>query len=432
MEQMPPNIHLYIVDAEFPNATMNSNWYRGHYTVTEIVIRNCHLHTVTPDAFDSLPFRTMTLVEFVGLKQFEFNYQPCEGQSILQFYFWHTEFRLLENRLFSPIKQDLVVLFIQYMPDDTNWFHLFNNERFSNLHYLDLTGVGQNAARSLDRTSLPRAPRISLLFLNRCGIEYIHPNTFHYTGESLRHLGLNDNKLKTVSIDLFSTFIDVSIWREYKRKYLEINDHQLDFSCEFYEFDFMMYFSLNITVLFKYESGMADIQCDNVQTISKRKFHVNGEPDIFGFSKVNIRISDGLLSAPTKFTAKFRLLIINHRPNQFQKNAKCPTFGWIRSSVKCFLLAGNNKIISIEEFVQKNELTTFGVILTMIHKRMWPMHLITYRRSAGDRDETSVCAIAIILTASCCAGLLLAVISTIPYWKCIKRERASLEANRMR
>lgn len=360
---------------------MQSDWYGGRKVIDALTVQSCQLHTIAPFAFNATVFEHLKLLRFVSLENFEFSFQSWPIP-LFVLKFENCEFRRVTYELLSAFTRVLQELFISNLPDEANFTEIFrsnNRDRFLRLNSFEIIGVGgERATRSLTNLCLPRLPRIHTIVLNRCGIERIHPNTFAFMGETLITLNLDDNKLKTLSIETFAALFDVPT--KYQKIFFYLYN-PLECTCDFYELNNFTYFSHRLRLAPSCLAVDPHLNCDNMQTIAKEKLYSNDQGvNVFGLSKVNIRIAGGLLIAKTKFTAKFRLLIINHKGVQFQANAKCPTLGWIRDSVKCFLLP-NRKTIYIRKFLQKSELITFCAILTMLDKRVWPLHIQTYRNA---------------------------------------------------
>lgn len=383
-------------------------------------IMNCELSIITPNAFNATVFHRLQDIEFRSLNNFEFNVSPTIYQEWFAIVFTDVHFRHVAQRSFSPLKRNVKNLFIEHMPDDVNFAELFANDRFLTLTHLAITGVGDYATRLLDSSCLPRMPHIKFVMMRRCGITFVHTNTFKYTGTTLRGVYLDFNKLTTISIDAFASIMDAPR----KQPSLTFVSNPLDCTCEFYE---LRNFTIIGSKQEMWEIGecteiRSQSSCTNMQTISKRKlFIVNPDIFVYGLPKVSVRVgSDGFLVVITKFTVAFRLLVINRADIRYRKNSKCPMSEWMRNSVKCVRLTGSESNISIAQFRPEagSSLLTLGVILPMANRQMWPLHIQTYRYSFDVVEHFGGVTVYILMCITSIAGLLIGGLIVYCYGKC--------------
>lgn len=400
---------------------MYPDWYNGRQTINEIIIARCNLHTVTPLAFNATAFDFIKVIKFVNITSLAFDYQLTHHQLLKELSFERIEFHRLTNAFLRHLRDIVHVFYLSYMPDNVDFETFFNGTRLQRCNYFQIVGIGETAARQLSWTSLPRMPKVYGIILNYCGIERIHFSAFQFFGTSLVHLNLNFNRLKTLSMQSFVTFLEN---RRSTRKYLQYFNNPLVCNCDLYELENFVYLNLHIPLSFMAQCTAPDpaIKCSNIEYISKEKFRVVDHDDYskqIGYTKFDIGLTDGNLSARTEYTLMYRVLILNHRGTQFQRNAKCPTPGWIRDSMVCFNLRGTKHTISIKDFLQRSSLTTIGVILTMANRRMWPLHLRTYR-DAGHIDSYERYFVAGAVVCGCFGGLLAAIVYCVWESKCQK------------
>lgn len=388
---------------------MYPDWYKGQWEIHNLVVMECQLITITPNAFNAPVFNQLQTLEFQQLVQFEFNYNPSIYQKLAAVYLTNVHFRQIANQLFSPIKRHIKTLHISYMPDEVDFATFFANERYPLLYILQIIGLGGNATRSLDSSCLPRMPGVKIILLRKSGITAIHPNTFEIMGQTLLWLYLDANKLTTISIDIFASYIDVAV----KNLFLLLTDNPFECTCEYYELRNYTIIGAGQAIRNMEECRTAPPQqqsnCANMQTISKKKLFIE-DPEIYnyGLSKVFIRIANDQLTINTKFNGKFRLIIINRDAIRFRKKSKCPMSEWIRNSVKCIRLTNSVRAIPIDGFMPEQELAmiTFGIILPMTFRRMWPLHIQTFRKSIGILDGFGIFELCALLSVTAVGGLL--------------------------
>lgn len=413
--------YVRIADVDFPNETMYPDWYKGQWEIRNLIITECQLNTITPNAFSASVFNQLQILEFQLLAQFEFNYNPSIGQELAAIYLTSIRFRQIANQLFTPVKKRIKTLCIGYMPDNVDFTTFFANERFSWLYILKINGIGRNATRSLDSFSLPRMPGVKVILLRKCGIATIHPKTFEYMGQTLQWLYLDENKLTTLSIGIFVSYIDVVV----KNLFLLLTGNPFECTCEFYELR-------NYTII---GAGQAmrnmgtcralphqQSNCSHMQTISKEKLFIE-DPVIYNYAlpKMSIRIFNEQITISTTFNAKFRLFIVNRNVIRFRKNTKCPMSEWIRNSVKCIRITSSVKAIPIEGLMREQEsaMITFGVILPMAFRRVWPLHIQTYRNSITNMQGLGLFNLCAMFSGSAIGGLLVSglIIYCYDKWK---------------
>lgn len=423
-----------MTNMKFPNGTMQTDWYNGHTAMRVLNVVGGHLHTITPFAFNSSAFESLMFLQFISLQAFEFSFQSWP-LPLFSLRFENCLFRRVTKQLLSGFSQVLHLFSMTYMPDDADFTQIFRSnmrERYIMLETFEIRGAGGwNATRSLNNLCLPRLPRVASMRLNYCGIERIHRNTFEFIGKTLTTLDIQFNKMKTVSIGMFPALFDVPAKHEKLFLYFH---NPLECTCELEELRNFTYLNQKKNYLSSCRHGDLPLKCENLQTISKEKLLSDvGDRDgvyVFALSKVNVRVSDGRLMANTAFPAKFRLLIIRHRGVQFQANAKCPTSGWIRESVKCLVLRDGKQTIPIESVLHKSELTTIGVILTMLNKQIWPLHLQTYRRfDVVDTFSIQIYQLVVVINLVC-VGLLLIVLLGMKCCRKLSRSDSLLLTNR--
>lgn len=396
---------------------MYDTWYNGHLQIHDLTITKCDLRIIRPYAFDGAAFDMLKVLTFESMNHFSFYYAASHHFNLKGIVFREIQFDYFANKMLSPFKIHLNIFAINYMPDHISFDDFFDHANYAKVHSMQITGVGWNATRQITKKSLPRLPRIRDMRLNRCGIERIDPNAFEYISETLAGLDLTSNKLKTLSLGMLYIFFDAPARQNIK--ILLFHNNPLECDCDLNEVKIFMNLNLVYPLSFSALECMltdVDLNCaERTQKITKEKFFYDdmhfGSTSV-QFTKVNMWTANGTLIVRTTFSPRFRLLAISHRAIRFQNNTKCPPLGWIRDSIVCYLLTGAETMIPLQHILKRSDSMTFGAILSMEKKRMWPLHIKSYRNDIEPSDVGHIDVLAYLFVGligvNCCGILYVA------------------------
>lgn len=384
-----------------------------------IEFNNISMLLITSHAFDSPVFLQMHELIFVNVDHLKIDFGMFTNV-LTEIHFYDTDLLHINNNLLSPHYRTLLKLTANNFPATTDLTSFFGNRKL--LWFLTVHIIGaksQLIRRTLFAINFSRLVRINYLALVRCSIDAIQRDAFNFIGETLKTLDLTDNLLKAIDVAWFAVFLDDLKFRE---NYVFFDGNPIVCNCQFYEVR-------NLTLLAKMgeRNGMLALQihesmprcvvhtatvqtCDTLQIISEEKIcslksmvRPYAIAASNAFPKFAIHIArhkyendtTTVVVIKTKFTVNFRLLILNNHSNQNVIKRKCPSLGQLKDSVACITLRGDvNAIPLIDGQLPKSQinsvrfLTTFGIVLSVANKRMWPLHIQTYRRADADDGIT--------------------------------------------
>lgn len=113
---------------------------------------------------------------------------------------------------------------------------------------------------------------------------------------------------------------------------------------------------------------------------------------------------------------------------------KCPSLGDLKDFVACITLHGDVNMLPLIDSPQSklkrntdHFLTTFGIILSVANKRMWPLHIQTYRRTDDEDVAEWKLEKVFVVRVLCQFSLVMFAVIVLPLWIFIlyKRRRAT-------
>lgn len=410
------SLELMYKNVDFPNGSIDDGWFNDYrVTVDCLIFHTCNLRHIGEHAFDAAKFRRLRQIEISRLKRLEWKFGLLDHLTVI--YLERTHLVVTENFL-SSLRQVIQSFNYKEFPSTISLGKLLGTQRFKTLSRLCLHGIRSDVRRSLHSDNFTTLSSIRTLLLTQMGIERIDPSTFDYIGETLVHLDLSRNKLKFMHARWFAVFFD--IYLEYD-KYIMYYMNQFVCNCEFY-------MTNNLTIYLKKE-GMVNtanvltpcetpiwhLRCPHLQELTKEKLYLNeSELDVFSYPRVDVRLQGRTLLAYTEFKAQFRILAVkNVRSVEKRKRSKCPSPEWIRDSVECMLLLGDDKHFNAAAILYESNLTMFYPILVNPSKRVWPMHVQTVNsmeEETNDEYDEHLIIICVMMTLSivaCVVGLLI-------------------------
>lgn len=431
---------LIVTRVNFPNETLQPNWYRGQENLRAIEISHCNLKKIKNNAFrfsfQTLYYITIQIPSKLIISPFAFNnltatsFNLCAGV-----------FANLGKNFLQPIRNSLFRFKLRYLSSRVSLKKFFGDQRLNSIISIEIMGTNAplNASRVLESTDFSQLPRIQILALRFCSITSIQPGTFDYIGETLALIDLSFNKLTTIESSRFSVFLDTSIKSS---KYLLFYYNPIECDCNYYELRNLTLFLRNH---YSREGKMPDYfercddakynastTCTNLQDISMRKLN-NHQPVIskYSFPKVDLRVANGMLSARTQFKAKFRLWIQSYVWIEVRKRTKCPSPQWLRESVTCVLIGGDDKVLPVHQYLQRSNLTTFYVILSVANKYVWPLHIQSVRTNEEAKQLHLVMVLVVVLTL-CLGGFAFGLGLANNFWRCAQGRRCEIDEGRRR
>lgn len=184
----------------------------------------------------------------------------------------------------------------------------------------------------------------------------------------------------------------ISDMRGYRAQ-VELLQNPFVCDCDFYEVESLLYSVNKVSKNNRLEcvnesANNNSLVCNHLQEVHAETLNLSiSKIEKYVFPKVKMRISAKELIVRTTVPLKFRLWMLKHRPTATEMNSKCPTGEWIRESDRCLLLPREENIISLDNYVEPNILSTICVILQSEPKRVWPLHYQTIRINENEGSE---------------------------------------------
>lgn len=366
-------VTLELFSIKFPNSSIGSGWYDGKMRIDNLVFVDCELNEIKQNAF------------VTNLNVFK---------RVNNLFFANTSTKSLPVNMLAPNSGLLNGFYITDFPDKHTLNDLFGQPKPKlNMKYVAVKGVESKTPRVLHPSNFSQLVSLQILELSSMEIEYIHPNTFDFTGKTLKTIDLSRNKLTTIQVRWFAVYLDTIAGAYYQLLMYQLNPLKCD--CNFYELrNFTIYLKtyvllsphLSTSVAYRNNTCVGEElnkTCPNLQTIAKKKiFFSETVFESFSYPKVVIRVVNGRDSAvmvSTEFESKVRLIIWSHKGNEIRKRSNCPTPEWLRKSVNCLGLRAPRNVLALNEFLRQADELSFFVILTNSLKRVWPLHIATYK-----------------------------------------------------
>lgn len=393
-------VHLNLFHIEITSRMFDIGWYNGTKYIQILAFYNCTISQITSNTFKTFPGRdAFPIIHTLILWSTVHRYSPD---------FFHS-FRWLE--MFDMTD----------CPVDLNFTNAFGLTRFSFLVSVQIHGAISNQSRALTSTTFHGLLKIRTLALIRCNIEAIESNTFDLVGRTLTYLNLSENRLTKISATFFRAIFD-TFSDAYRYMYLAPNPFVCD--CDFYEFRNWSIYLRNYQSVHSNESlplklqcigPSHPMQCANLQTISKEKFHFPlSKIDVYSFPKVDLRVIGSLLLIKPNSSLNFRIFIDQHKIAEKRKHSKCPSPEWLRNSIACLSWATGDSdrsiLVPVGKYLYASEFTTFHAILIEPNKRVWPLHIQTVFNNPNKKLTELDAVDVVVMLASCLTGALCGIL----------------------
>lgn len=382
-------IKLRIVNINFKTEIITKHWYSGINQLISVEFNKCTFKMIGPNAFDANAFDFLSYIYIYSMQNIHLG--PIHKYTYLGIFIVNSTIQSIDNDMLTPIRERISSVYIVYFPNFEKTILLFEKRTFKSLLTVQIHGKNNDVNRSIDQNTFGRMPKIVILVLIRCGIEYIHPNTFDYIGRSLIQLRLEHNKLKTIEQRVFLTFLDTRSMEMYGKKLLTYNGNPLNCTCDLFEGNSLHHYLGNTFRAISTEPcnlTALDLSC-NIQNISSQKMNIDcmegkcNSPNIYNFPAVNMRVINHELVLRSNYALKFRLWIQSHGGFGIRMRTKCPTPEWLRNSGTCIFLSTTIQHMHIANFSVQWPITVFFAILSTSSKRVFPLHIQTFNYYAS-------------------------------------------------
>lgn len=406
------------------NMMLERNWLQIDGNITEILFQNYTKLTIKSTAFQSAALMNLEELTFSYCNLL--NLEPGSFNGLIQlriFTIFFSNIFGVNQTTFRLFGKSLRLFVYTNFPNDILFDHFFGVTKMSRLTHITVTMVGPKIApRFLHASNFSGLSVVESIKLENCGIEYIDDGTFDYVSATLRHLDLQRNHIKNLRFKLFEIFFDK--WQK-SSKFLLLLFSNIECNCHFYE-------TKNISLIsfgfFEPPYIHDRMKCNASQTIiqstSCQNSHAYGIQTKkmcisiplythLWYPKFNLRVVDNILNISTTINSKYRLIILNHwrmwKPKK--KIFKCPDKYWLNESISCYTFPNQSQAISIQHFLSKSRLVTFGVVFLSTNKKIWPLNIASVYNAYGhDKHTQMIFSYYMIMMLSASAGFVLGTI----------------------
>lgn len=370
---------------------MDANWYTGHHKVDALFLSDCNFQIIHSDAFTS-PALTDIYQLFICYNQpiLHFDKQAFRQLSNLQALHVHfTAISVLEPNMFYAMRKTLTTFTYLEHGDTLSLSDIFAEIRMSRLYLVSIQTCSDQApckiSKSLSCGTFAGLAIIRLLKLINCGIEFIGSGTFDFIGETLVALDLYKNRIKTVPVDLFFVFID----NHHPEKTLTVINDNTTCDCHFYEASNMTLIGIDPDLMikncwsdfFNCNWPVIDLKCNDLEKIHRATLELTANINVYAYPKVNFYVENDFLMVKSNFIERFRLVMLSGVWLGRKLSTKCADKHWIQESARCFLLNDAESVFQLRELLQPAQYSTVFAILKTTRKRVWPLHIRSFRYS---------------------------------------------------
>lgn len=367
-------VRLKLKNIAYPNSSIDRQWYKGVKSISWLEFQGGTLLSIQSDAFSSDCFKYLQLIRFYDIKNFHISH--FDSNSIREITYERMEIESILIDFLIPHAKRLTEISITFFPSSQINFEFLKCSRFLELIYVYIVGERHTVSRSLEEHAFYRLPRIQLISLRYCGIEFIHSNTFDFIGQTLLLLDLSFNRIKIINSKWFLLFLDS--YYIYRHKHLLLAYNPIIIDCNLIDLDLLTRY-INGDVIQHSLFQFPNHSC-NVQSITKEKLYIdNFNRPGFEYPRVDFGLVGDILLVKTSFSLKIRILIQYSHSMEIRKKSMCPSPEWIRESTLCFYLDDKPKVIQIHRFFKKSNIILVYAILPMPFKRIWPLHIQSIR-----------------------------------------------------
>lgn len=375
-------------ELQFPNATLNSHWFRGHIAISRYIFSHCNIKII--NSFETehgsrnnleLEFRDMT-IDTIQSDAFYFEF--LNGVS-----FKDTTVDKIDISFLARYHHCLKYFQFDILPIQFNLNKIFDGHKFKALTSL-VVSTPHDQLNIIDATNFTNLPHIVELELNNCGIKFIRKNAFHSIANTLEKLYLRNNQLHSLQPWAFNAIIDRNLLTTI---IVDLSHNKLNCDCKFLEL-----IALGAWYERGWKSNIFDAvcinkhhlpkpnQCENVQVIQPTTFSLPQHYPKFMYSKFRIHVQKDRqnLWIRTPVQSRYRVWMYNFMNDSIYNakwgysTKKCLAKGYLKSVSKCLIINGGDTLIPIEPVIDRSEIKMFCVsyVYGGQIKMFWPLHCV--------------------------------------------------------
>lgn len=381
---------------QFPNATLNSHWSRGHVLISRYTFSRCNIKII--NSFETelgssnhleLEFKSMS-IDTIQSDAFYFEY-------LSQVSFRDTTVENIDIGFIARYHHCLKHFEFDILPIQFNLNKIFDGRVFKALTSLAVS-TPHAQLNIIDAANFTNLPHIQNLELNHCGIKFIRKNAFNSIAHTLETLFLRYNQLLSVHPWTFNAIINRNLQTAIK---VDLSDNKLNCDCNFlelialgawYERDWKSNIFEYIVVCIKEGHLPEPNKCENVQVIQPKKFSLPKHYPTFIYSKFNIHVHKDRqnLWIRTPVQNRYRVWMYNFMDDSIYNSKwgysmkKCLAKGYLQSVSKCLIINAGDTLIPIEPGIDRSEIKMFCIsyVYGGLIKMFWPLHC----RALGPSD----------------------------------------------
>lgn len=377
---------------------LDSNWFHANTNIVELAFHGGNYH-FTVDALKSNAFRT--------IEKFSIQYANVafgagflgRQQNIHRLAIIYSNVNGDFSKFLPPFRATKLAAFMfrQILPDYVRFDDFFQHSVFDTIRGVTVIchkQFSESMQRELTSNAMAGIPRVRSLVLEYCGIVSIELNAF----DSLPFvfdISLASNKLKEFDFHLLSAILNRMPVKSIYYHMIELYDNPFVCNCDFYEMKSLalhMYgYELNYSLTCEHPVDF-DVpgNCANVQVMhpnGKGLEHVDESETFYVYTKFILKHcianDQSFVSIRAHATGRFRVLFGKYYDKTLVKRGKCADRYLLRTLVKCIFVSNATETIPIDEFAGQFALPFVAVIYQNVNDFVWPLHLITIRRSTA-------------------------------------------------
>lgn len=381
---------LFMLDVQFPNATLNAHWTKGNAVIAKYIFENCNIKTIN------------SLETTAGPKQeFEFRHMAIDTIRGNAFYiefvvgisFVNTTVVNIDLSFLSRYYGCLIHFQFDMLPAKYNLNTIFGTLQFPHLISLVIS-TPYSQLKTIFASNFTNLPNIQNLELNRCAIEYIDKNAFNSIALSLQTLYLRDNALHTIQPWTFDSIINRN---SMKSVAIGLSGNMLDFDCKFLELFALG--TMGIRHKSSVESNLFHVvcvdmsrlprpnKCKNLHVIQPSKFSLPdlGSNIIYSKFAIHMHKDRQSLYIRTSVENRYRVWIYNFMNDTIYNlkwgysTKKCLAKGYLETVGNCLIINGGDTSIPIERIFSRSEIKMFCIsyVYGGFINKFWPLHCIS-------------------------------------------------------
>lgn len=383
---------------EFPNATLNGGWIRGHPRLGTFYFRSCELEIInsfaTAHGATANLSITLQLMHPTAIMPAAF-----DGLHVIYLRFDNVDTNIFIAEFLIPIRNSIRSMYFgRYSCFDTLNMNtvLDPGEWFPALLYFQINVgcCGCKPPKGITASNFTAIPIVRYLFLVNFSITHIEPGAFDSIYTTLKELVLAGNQIQKLSPSVFRPFIE-----NYEKNSVRIDVRFNPFKCncdllEIASLSTWTGITRNVSIFqpsIHCEDANAAIgwpsvhECEDLESITPVRLCLSCRAtDIFIYSKFSIRVDpkNGRLSIKTAVYDVYRIWIINYYPDGDQLE-RCPTPRSIQMGIKCLRVHKNIVEIPFKQFF--TSANAYMVCVSYVHSsskyRIWPLNCVSTTES---------------------------------------------------